>query len=136
MIPILELIRLETSKVYGTLGILKINKKVFCCTLEESDCENELNISSIPTGQYVCRRYSSAKYRNTFEVISVTGRSGILFHAGNTEEDTQGCILVGDRFDKLSSHERAVLNSGNTFDRFMNKLDDYIEFHLTITENY
>lgn len=95
MIPSVEILRRESSKVYGTLGILSINKKIFCCTIEESDCENESNISSIPTGQYICRRYSSARYPNTFEVIDVTGRSGILFHAGNTEKDTQGCILVG-----------------------------------------
>lgn len=136
MMPVVEILRRETSKVNGTLGILSINKKIFCCTLEESDEENTSNISSIPTGQYICRRYSSERYKNTFEVIQVTGRSGILFHAGNTEKDTAGCIILGQHFGKLKSCERAILNSGKTFEEFMEKLDDVFEFHLTITECY
>lgn len=136
MIPIVELIRLETSKLHGTLGVIKINKCVFCFTLEPADNENIRNISNIPTGQYICRRYSSERYQNTFEVIQVTGRSGILFHSGNTIDDTEGCILLGSERGKLLSHERAILNSGNTFDRFMNLLDTCMEFHLTISELY
>jgi len=131
---IAELIRLETNKIYGTLGILKINKKVFCCTLEPADNENKSNISSIPTGQYTCRRYSSQKYNDTFEVLDVTDRSSILFHSGNVINDTAGCIILGQYFDKLSSHERAVLNSGSTFDKFINLLDGQLSFHLTVSE--
>lgn len=136
MIPIIELVRLETSKNYGTLGVLKINKKVFCCTIEPPDNENERNISSIPTGQYICRRYNSPTFGETFQVIEVTGRSGILFHKGNTEGDTAGCIILGQSFEKLGSHERAVINSGKTFEMFMSELSGYIEFNLTISEYY
>ena len=136
MIPSVRIIRIETSKEYGTLGVLKINDKLFCCTLEESDQENKNSISNIPTGQYLCKRYSSEKYKNTFEVTGVTDRDKILFHAGNTISDTEGCILLGLYFDKLSSFERAVINSGVTFKRFINIMADISEFNLTIIENY
>ena len=131
---ILELIRLETGK-FGTLGILKIDKKIFCCTLEPPDKENKQNISCIPTGQYTCKRYSSAKYPDTFQIMNVTDRTKCLFHAGNDKDDTAGCVLLGQYFGKLKSYDRAVLNSGNTFKVFINTLKDD-EVHLTITENY
>ena len=133
---IVELIRLETNKVYGTLGILKVNKRVFCCTIEPPDEENRQNISSIPTGQYICQRTFSPSFGTTFQVMEVTARTSILFHKGNHEGDTAGCILLGQYFDKLSSHERAVLNSGNTFHNFMMIMENDYQFHLTIKEEY
>lgn len=133
---IVELVRLETNKEYGTLGVLKINKKIFCCTLEPADNENTQNISSIPCGQYTCRFYYSDQYGKTFEVCDVYGRTYILFHPGNVLGNTGGCILLGQYFDKLSSSERAVLNSGYTFDKFMGLMGSEVQFHLTISENY
>jgi hypothetical protein len=37
----------------------------------------------------------------TVEVGNVPGRSGILFHVGNSSADTQGCILVGLRWGNV-----------------------------------
>ena len=113
----LELIRLEESE-QGTLGVLKIDDFLFCCTLEPADKNNKPYISRIPRGVYICDRYSSEKYPNTWEVKGVPDRDRILFHPGNTIEDTEGCILVGQYFGKLRG-ERAVLNSGKTFKNFM-----------------
>ena len=71
-------------------------------TLEEEDRGNQRNISAIPPGAYVCRRsrYHAGGY-DTYEVTDVPGRSRILFHIGNTEEDTAGCILLGERLGVL-----------------------------------
>jgi hypothetical protein len=135
MIPVIEIIRLETSKTYGTLGVLKINKKIFCFTLEPSKEDNQPFVSCIPTGQYDCKRGYSAKYKETFEVMDVTDRTGILFHAGNRLKDTAGCFCLGQYPDKLFG-DRAIKNSGKTFKSFMKKLDPYDEFHLTVTEAY
>lgn len=131
--PILELIRLEEDARYGTFGVLKINKQIFCVTLEPSDLENLKAQSSIPAQQYMCRRRSTPTYPNTFEVLAVPGRTNILFHAGNLIGDTAGCILLGEHIGKLRE-DRAVLNSGKTFAAFMLLLDDYDEAHLTIRE--
>ncbi len=132
--PVVELVRLEESE-QGTIGILKINKEAFCCTLEPQDKLNASNISSIPAQQYLVKRHQSPKYGGVFKVQNVPGRSDILIHPGNTSDDTLGCILLGQYFGKLLG-ARAVLNSGQTFREFMDKLHTVEEFHLTITEVY
>ena len=131
---IVELIRLEDSKA-GTFGVLKINKSVFCATLEPPDNMNAQNISSIPVKQYLCNKRISKKYGETFEVKNVPGRSDILFHAGNVVDNTKGCILLGQYFGKLRGN-RAVLNSGFTFKKFMSIMKGQNRFHLTITEKF
>lgn len=134
MKPIVELIRLEESN-QGTLGVLKINKEVFCVTLEPADWMNAKDISSIPTGQYICNLYHSHKFGLTWEVVDVPDRELILFHPGNRTVDTKGCILLAQYWGKLQGH-RAVLNSGKTFKKFMAIMDPFSHFHLTIREVY
>jgi len=132
---IVELIRLEENQRFGTFGILRVNKRVFCATLEPPDLENLRNKSSIPAQQYLCRRYSSEKHPTTFEVTNVPGRDRILFHPGNTVDDTAGCILLGQHFGKLRE-KRGVLNSGQTFRNFIGLMGAAQSFHLTIYEQY
>ena len=134
-LPIIELIRLEEHSSFGTFGILKINKSVFCVTLEPSDRENVKNTSSIPAQQYICCKHLSPKYGKTFKVMEVPGRSNVLFHSGNLAKHTRGCILLAQYFGKLKGN-RAVLNSGNTFDQFMGIMKDISFFNLTIREVY
>lgn len=135
MLPIVELIRLEEDGLFGTFGVLKINKRVFCVTLEPPDKLNLKSKSSIPAQQYICNQVNSPKFGLTYEVANVPGRSYILFHAGNTVEDSSGCILLAQYFGKLRGN-RAVLNSGQTFANFMKNMEDYERFHLTIREVY
>ena len=132
---IAEILRRESLKGEGTVWILSIDKSIFSFCMEPADNENHSNISSIPAGQYICKRYSSAKYPETFQVMDVTDRSYILFHAGNTVEDTAGCICLGDTVGKLKG-DRAILNSGKTFSRFLDEMAGETEFHLTIKEEY
>ena len=77
---IAELNRLEESQ-QGKFGYLKIDKEIFCITLEPPDELNVSNISSIPAQQYLCNPYSSPKYKDTYIIDSVPGRDYILFHA-------------------------------------------------------
>ena len=130
-----RLIRLEENFMYGTFGALIINSRVFCVTLEPPDELNQENISSIPAQQYRCKRYCSNRYQDTFQVMNVPGRTKILFHAGNFNEHTEGCILLGQRWGRLKA-ARAILNSGNTFKQFMEVMDGVDEFSLTIVEQY
>jgi len=134
-LPIVELIRHEESFRWGTIGLLKIQKKVICFTLEPPDVLNKRNESSIPAQQYMVWRIVSPRYGDCFEVRDVPGRSGILFHAGNTLQDTSGCILLGNQVGKLK-HNRAVLNSGQTYKQFMMLMSGHNAFHLTISEHY
>jgi len=134
IMPILELVRLEESPE-GTFGVLRIQKRVFCVTLEPQDLQNVRDRSSIPAQQYLCRRHRSQRFGETFMVTDVPGRKDILFHPGNTEADTAGCILVAEHYGKLRGN-RAVLNSGVTFGRFMEALAGHDTAHLTVYERF
>ena len=133
--PCVEIIRLEENADHGTFGVMRIQKQVFCVTLEPADLLNKANVSSIPAQQYWCHRMVSPRFGETFEVQNVPGRTHILFHSGNTDDNTEGCILIAQHFGKIGKN-RAILNSGETWTRFMNKMADFPGFHLTIKEEY
>lgn len=135
MVPVVELIRLEEHDNFGTFGKLRINKSLFCDTLEPSDRENKPFVSSIPAQQYICYRYDSPKFGETFRITNVPGRDLICFHAGNVVEHTEGCIILGQYTGKLKG-QRATRNSGKTFEAFMGVMKDVSFFHLTIFEKY
>lgn len=67
--------------------------------------------------------------------MNVPQRYNVIFHAGNIDDNTQACILLGESLGKLKGN-RAILNSGATFKKFMDLLEDYNEFLLTIKEVY
>lgn len=136
MIPIVEMLRRETSKKWGTIGVISINKEIAGFTLEPPDEENKPNISSIPAGQYICKKRDSPAHGITFTVQDVTDRTFINFHPVWIDDDTEGCIGIGSSVVKLKSGDRAMVNSGKTFASFMEKLQKVDEFHLTITEVY
>ena len=129
-----DLIRLESSANYGTFGVVRVNKKMFCVSLEPRWCDNAKFISCIPTGQYTCMLANSPRYGLTYQVIDVHDRTNILFHAGNYVVHTNGCILLGQRVTELALG-RAVTNSAKTIEDFNNLLNGK-PFILTITENY
>ena len=132
---ILEIVRLEENFEFGTFGVLKLDKELFCFTLEPRDEENASRISNIPAQQYWCQRYSSRKFPDTWQIMDVPGRDKVLFHSGNLAKQTEGCILLAQHMGKLQDN-RAVLNSGATFQSFMNTTRGFSKLHLTITENY
>lgn len=131
---ILEIIRLEEWD-QGTIGVLKIDKSVFCYTLEPNDLLNIENKSSIPAQQYTIKIHESPKYGVTYKVENVPDRDNILFHPGNTNADTAGCIILGQVVGSLKS-QRALLNSGYTFKEFIKTMDYVKKAHLTIREVY
>jgi hypothetical protein len=130
-----EIIRLDTNFKYGTFGAMKIDKQVFCCTLEPFSWANKVNVSCIPTGQYECRLIESPSFGKTYEIMHVPDRTNAMFHPGNTLEDTKGCPILGRKWGVLGK-KRAVLNSGDTFREFMDRMGGMPVFHLTITEMF
>ena len=127
--------RVATNPDYGTFGAMTVDGLPMCVTLEDYKRSNASNISCIPAGQYVCKRYSSSRHPNTFEVTSVEGRSFILFHIGNTHKDTEGCILLGTNYGYLYGGN-AILNSTGAFESFMEIMRGEREFNLTIVESF
>lgn len=120
--------RFETSPM-GTFGEMRHSGQLLCVTCEDPWNDNANGISCIPEGRYLVKKYSSPKYPDVWEVESVPGRTYILIHAGNTTDDTRGCILVGSTFGHLKGRP-AVLNSKTTLNKLRQVLPD--EFYLTI----
>ena len=135
MTPTVDILRIENSFEGGAIGALLICNKAFCVTLEPADQDNAPNHSCIPASQYLCQRCESLRFGETFKVLNVPKRTDILFHRGNTDDDTTGCIILGITWGNLSG-DRAVLNSGKSFESFMDALKDHDEFILTIREVY
>jgi hypothetical protein len=90
----------------------------------------------IPPGTYKCVRgqhrldHSTSPFE-TFEVTGVQGHSGILFHVGNYNKDSDGCILVGHGY---GGDPRMIYQSKMTFDSFMNLQHNVNEFTLTVED--
>ncbi len=118
----------------GTFGVMLYDGKPFAVTGERPWLENRKSVSCIPTGTYMCQRYKSAKYPDTFEIIDVPSRTFVLFHKGNFPlKDSEGCILVAEKFEEVDG-KVAVLESGHGFEEFIKKLKDVCTFTLQIVE--
>ena len=116
----LTLIRKYKKEDY-TIGHLYIDGKLFCDVLE--DRVRELNTledkvygkTAIPEGVYQVKLTYSPRFKKILpEILNVQFFSGIRIHAGNTAEDSEGCILVGE--NKVKGK---VINSKKTLEKLM-----------------
>jgi len=129
-LPVYTLNR-EASSNHGTLGeILDPGGSHVCYTIERPWLNNDSGTSCIPTGTYTCAPHNSAAHPNVWELENVPGRTAILIHNGNTENDSLGCIIVGSSQGTLNGLP-AVLGSKAMLDLLRQKLPS--SFVLTIT---
>ena len=56
---------------------------------------NTRYLSCIPDGIYELAPFDSVRHPETYQVLNVPDRSGILIHAGNSVADVTGCIAPG-----------------------------------------
>lgn len=119
-------------KANYTIGILYVNGKRFCETLEDRvrDLSREAKVpgqTAIPAGTYTIDMYSiSPKFRNKVwgklyggivpRLQSVPHFDGVLIHPGNTAADTEGCILVG-----RNTEVGKVTSSQDTYRKLMDQ---------------
>ena len=92
-----------------TIGKLYIDGKYFCDTLEDKDrgLTKDMSLSemqktkvygktAIPTGKYqVVITYSNRFKKYMPLLLNTPGFAGVRLHAGNSEKDTEGCVLLG-----------------------------------------
>lgn len=137
-------IRRNSTGGHGTFGALLYDDIPFALTLERQWLGNRKSVSCIPAGVYQCLRCSnspdynfndSPRFGDTFQVMNVPGRSNILFHAGNLDDDSHGCILIGEKYDKLNG-DPGILSSNEGFNEFKELLDKDDEFRLIIVDDY
>lgn len=109
----IEVIRKFFRDTY-TIGELRIDGKKVCDTLEDKDrclydtmkLQNILRLkvkgqTAIPYGKYDVRLTYSQRFKRILPlVLPVKGFDGIRIHAGNTDKDTEGCLLLGENKQK------------------------------------
>lgn len=136
----LTLIRKYKLPTY-TIGKLYIDGEYFCDTLEDKDrgLTDDMTVSeiskikikketAIPTGTYkVTITYSNRFKKNMPLINDVKGFEGIRIHSGNTDKDTEGCILVG--FNKIKGN---VINSRDTYNKLFSILSKSNNITITI----
>ena len=138
------LIDRKWKKQSYTISNLYIDGKWFCNCLEDADrgLDNSMSedmirtlkkpsITAIPRGTYeitldvVSPKYSKVQFYKDVcngkvpRLKNVKGFDGILIHAGNTDKDSSGCLLVGQ--NKVKGQ---VVNSKETFKQLYNLLQD------------
>ncbi len=126
----------------ATLGDLSIDGRPECHTLEDRVREvsgqpvaswKVQGATAIPIGTYqVVIDFSNRFQRLMPHLLDVPGFTGIRIHKGNTDKDTEGCILLGmieDGADHISQSTVA-------FDAFFPKLQDALageqEVYITV----
>ena len=99
------------------------------CTIPGSD-------TAIQAGTYEIKPSTYHGESGYYEVMNVPGRSGIIIHAGNTGEDTEGCLLPGESGSyNPATNEYTVSNSRKTLNSLTDFLDKYGSGGITITIN-
>lgn len=129
----LRLVRSRYS-LYGVFGALldELNRKI-AITLEHAYPTMHGSFTAkIPPGDYVCvrgqhRLPGMTNTFETFEVTNVPGHTGILFHKGNYNSDSEGCILLG-----LLVATGCVLESRQAFADFLAVQEGCDSFTLTV----
>lgn len=114
----------------GAFGVLMQNGVPFAVTLERTyDPGNTVKIGN---GFHECRRsrYAKGGY-DTFE-IAVPGHSRILFHKGNTELHSEGCVLVAESF-AVFGDKPGVAMSADGFAEFMKRATGVDSFTLEVS---
>ena len=113
----------------STIGELYIDGTFECYTLE--DIEREVKIKSetaIPKGTYKVIINQSNRFKKLMPLLlNVPNFEGVRIHSGNTNHDTEGCILVGQTRSK-----NFIGQSRKTFDKLFKKMQKAKDITITI----
>ena len=139
----IKTLRLKLSREWYTetvtIGRLTIEGNDWSCyTLEDrrrpDGAEKVPGKTAISAGTYPVVLTKSYRFKRiTPELLSVPGFTHIRIHIGNTETDTEGCILVGETAD---IDHAFVGNSRAAFDELMAILSRTAgQIEIVITDN-
>lgn len=117
-----------TVRPDGCFSVLLWNGVPFAVSVERTFEDGR---PVIENGMHSCVRdfYHKGGYE-TFEII-VPDHDRILFHKGNVEAQSLGCVLVAESFGKLEA-QTAVLQSSAGFAEFMALTKGIDQFTLEV----
>lgn len=128
----LQLNRLDkrSDGIFGEL--VSSQGTVYAATLEHAYPDGDGWAPKIPSGTYRCMRsmhrlHGMTEDFETFMIMGVEGHSNLLFHWGNWNQDSDGCILLGAK-----RTGNMVIDSKVTFAKFMAIQKGLDEFDLTV----
>lgn len=114
----------------STIGELTIDGKFECYTLE--DKERDVKIkgeTAIPKGTYKVIINQSNRFKRLLPLlIGVPNFEGVRIHAGNSNHDTEGCILVGQ-----NRSVDYITKSRKAFDSLFKKMQKAKNITITIS---
>ena len=88
-------------------------------------------------GNYICERgihqlLNEPNSFETFQLMDVPNHTGILFHVGNYNDDSEGCILLGESIGSTTSNQIMIMSSHLAFAKFMSLQGGAESFYLTV----
>ena len=148
----LEVIRFNKGKdsTNGILFDITNERKFLCYTLEdEGRTEKVWGETCIPEGEY-CLGFRTvggfdAKYADRFadihmgmlHVLDVPNFKYILIHCGNTDEDTAGCLLLGDSQENNNIKENGFIGkSTHAYYRVYQEIAEALQEEEEVTITY
>lgn len=97
-------------------------------------------LPKITMGTHICvrgmhRLHNMTSDFETFEITGIDGHVNLLWHWGNWNDDSEGCILVGATKLLPPAVARAmVTDSRHSFEMFMKKLVSEKSFELEVRD--
>ena len=147
----LEVVRFS-SQSDSTLGMLfdvTQRRKFLCFTLEDEARRTKVKGETrIPSGTYKLKLRKEGGYhsryvkkygsfhRGMIHVQDVPGFTYILWHTGNTDEHTMGCLLLGDTAQQNITKEGFIGASSVAYKRVYPKIADAIESGTDVEVKY
>lgn len=124
-----------TRQSYNSWGIVSQltadDGTVLAVTLEHAYLNLTNYVPKIPMGSFQCIRgwHQLAHMTQPFQTfeIQVPGHTNILFHVGNFNADSEGCVLMGEKLGN-----QMISGSKLTFDNFMTSLKGVNTFTLEV----
>lgn len=138
---LLEVVRFSSQEdsTLGALFDVSRGRKFLCYTLEDEYREEKVHSETrIPAGTYDIKLRTEGGFHTRYlqkfpdihkgmlHVQDVPGFEYILIHAGNDDDDTAGCLLVGDTSQQNITKDGFIGSSVDAYKRIYPKITNAV----------
>ena len=86
--------------------------------------------TAIPAGTYPLILDMSNRFKKIMpHILNVPGFEGVRIHSGNTEHDTEGCVLLGWN---LGADGKSITQSKLAVEDFMSEIEEYYDAQVPV----